>query len=98
MTPENFCYWLRGFIELSGDDAELSPEQVKMINEHLDLVLKKVTNPLQTAPTSTTTNKFIIKDHYVPRIDETWVRDPQPHLSPQTFCISEITSDNIKLC
>jgi len=90
---------LRGFIELSGDEAELSPEQVKMINEHLDLVLKKVTNPLQAAPsTPTTTNKFIIKDHYVPRIDETWIRDPQPHLSPQTFCLGVDAASNIKLC
>lgn len=38
MTPENFCYWLRGYIELTGN-AELSKEQVQVINEHLDLVL-----------------------------------------------------------
>ena len=48
MTPENFCYWLRGYIELSGDDVSLTPNQVKMINDHLDLVMIKTTPALET--------------------------------------------------
>lgn len=43
MTPENFCYWLRGYIELSGPGTNLSPEQIKIINDHLSLVMQKVT-------------------------------------------------------
>ena len=42
MTERDFCYWLQGFIELNGIEA-LSKEQVKIIQEHLQLVLDKVT-------------------------------------------------------
>lgn len=45
MTPENFCYWLRGHFELN-EGQPLSAEQSKMIAEHLKLVFKKVTPPL----------------------------------------------------
>lgn len=42
MSPQDFCFWLHGFFELSGKD-ELTPEQQKMVREHLDLVFEKVT-------------------------------------------------------
>ncbi len=41
MTSEQFCYWLRGAIELGM--SQFGPEQVKAITDHLDLVLHKVT-------------------------------------------------------
>ena len=37
MTPINFAYWLQGFFEISNSN-ELTPEQVKMIRAHLNLV------------------------------------------------------------
>lgn len=42
MSPENFVYWLRGFIEIS-HECEPDAEQWQMIKEHLDLVMTKVT-------------------------------------------------------
>lgn len=42
MTPEQFVYWLQGYLELT-DCAQLSSRQVKCIREHLALVLKHVT-------------------------------------------------------
>lgn len=42
MTPQDFTYWLQGFFELSGATS-LTPEQVKIIKEHLSLVFKKET-------------------------------------------------------
>jgi len=42
MESLNFCYWLRGFLEL-GEPKKLNEEQIKCINEHLDLVLVKKT-------------------------------------------------------
>lgn len=42
MTPENFAYWLQGFFELAGTD-NLTPEQVKIVKDHLALVFTKVT-------------------------------------------------------
>lgn len=37
MKPDQFCYWLQGALELF-DTNELTPEQVKMIRAHLNLV------------------------------------------------------------
>lgn len=45
MSPENFCYWLQGFFEVTGEVKELSPEQIKMIKEHLGYVFNKPANP-----------------------------------------------------
>lgn len=43
MTPEQFCYWLNGFGELSPEPP--TPEQWKAIKEHLALAFHKVTPP-----------------------------------------------------
>lgn len=42
MTAESFVYWLQGALEL-GQQKALSEEQVKIVQDHLNLVLKKVT-------------------------------------------------------
>jgi len=41
MTHTEFCYWLQGHFELNGEI--LSPEQVRVVREHLDLTFNKVT-------------------------------------------------------
>lgn len=41
LTPENFCYWLNGFAELTPEPP--TTEQWKSIKEHLALVFTKVT-------------------------------------------------------
>lgn len=41
MTPEQFCYWLNGFGELTTDAP--TPEQWKAIKEHLETVFTKET-------------------------------------------------------
>ncbi len=46
MTPENFCYWLRGYFELEVEKhplnmpcvLNLTNEQMLMIKKHLDSV------------------------------------------------------------
>lgn len=48
MTPEQFCYWLQGFGELTNDAP--SPEQWKAIKEHLQTVFHKVTPPFNPIP------------------------------------------------
>ena len=52
MSPENLMYWLNGFFELSGATT-LNEEQVKILKEHLGLVVKKVTP--STMPSNTIT-------------------------------------------
>jgi len=42
MTPENFVYWLQGFMELS-HQISLDEIQTKQIRDHLKLVLDKKT-------------------------------------------------------
>lgn len=42
MEALQFCYWLQGALEL-GQQQALSEEQVKIVQDHLNLVLKKVT-------------------------------------------------------
>jgi hypothetical protein len=41
MKSENFIYWLQGFLELSKDNIGLTPEQVRVIKDHVELVLTK---------------------------------------------------------
>lgn len=45
MTPENFVFWLQGFLEISDDVFEkgITPAQARIVQDHLDLVLHKVT-------------------------------------------------------
>ncbi len=44
MTPINFAYWLQGYFEIS-DSNTLTPEQVKMIRAHLNLVFFHAIDP-----------------------------------------------------
>lgn len=41
MTPQEFCYWLQGFAELTTDAP--TPEQWSAIKDHLRLAFVKVT-------------------------------------------------------
>jgi hypothetical protein len=44
MSPEQFTYWLKGYFEISENrENHLSPNQVQIIRDHLDLVFNKVT-------------------------------------------------------
>lgn len=42
MTTEQFTYWLNGFFEIS-DAKTLNEKQIKIIKDHLSLVLDKQT-------------------------------------------------------
>lgn len=42
MTPEQFVYWLQGYIEISNPVA-INPTEVLIIKEHLQLVFDKKT-------------------------------------------------------
>jgi hypothetical protein len=55
MSPENFVYWLQGFLEVSCA-SEMSEQQLRIVRDHLELVLSKRTPayahpvPAQSAP------------------------------------------------
>lgn len=42
MTPENFIYWMQGFLEIQ-DPKNITEQQVQVIKDHIALVLKKET-------------------------------------------------------
>lgn len=48
MTPENFCYWLQGFIEIA-DPKSLSEKELEMIKNHLNLVFLHSIDPKASA-------------------------------------------------
>ena len=43
ITTENFAFWLKGYFELTGVSNDLTPMQVQIIKDHLDLMFKKET-------------------------------------------------------
>ncbi len=46
MTPQNFCYWLQGFFEITGTDVKtLNEKQINMIKSHLRLVFRDSIDP-----------------------------------------------------
>lgn len=62
MTPENFAYWLQGFVETSNEDDVPSAEQWNEIKNHLKLVFTKVTP--SPAPSSQTFCTSSSKDDF----------------------------------
>lgn len=42
MTPEQFCYWLQGYLELT-NAKEITEVQILIINDHLKEVFDKKT-------------------------------------------------------
>jgi hypothetical protein len=44
MTPQEFCYWLQGFFELS-DSEDLTQAQTISIKNHLNLVFHHSIDP-----------------------------------------------------
>lgn len=58
MSPENFAYWLQGFLELSGSD-DLTQQQVFQIRQHLALVFdKKIVDPYKGNGTFFTPSQY----------------------------------------
>jgi hypothetical protein len=56
MTPEQFVYWLQGYMEINEKaDETMSPRQVQIIKDHLAKVLDKKTPTYTLSGTGTTT-------------------------------------------
>ena len=55
MTPDQFVYWMQGFVELGSEHPTAA--QWKSICEHLATVFHKVTPPVEAGPTSSVTVK-----------------------------------------
>jgi hypothetical protein len=66
MTPEQFTYWLQGFMEIF-NPTNLDERQTQIIKDHLNLVFEKATP-----------NRDNIKDpyHIKPSFTPVWETDP----------------------
>ena len=62
MTPENFVYWLQGVLEIA-DPKQLDEIQIKIIKDHIALVLKKQTPTYTTITPPITTFGPTICNH-----------------------------------
>lgn len=51
MDAEKFVYWLQGFFEITGEVKSLTPEQIKMIKDHLGYVFHNQPAVLPQSPT-----------------------------------------------
>ena len=66
MTPENFCYWLKGFDEITNGQPP-GPAQWEVIRNHLALVFLQVID----SPTILQEHKVVKEEIYPSNIDET---------------------------
>lgn len=66
MTSEQFSYWLQGFSELVG--KEPTKEQWKIIQDHLQLVFKKIT-PSYTPHPLPNYHDQLLRDKFEQKID-----------------------------
>jgi hypothetical protein len=91
MTPENFTYWLNGFVELNGTPP--TPEQWDCIKEHLKLVFTKETPELKESisiPKWNIDPKFTSPSPLPTNIDPRFINPPStgtpPFSLPTTAC------------
>jgi len=82
MTPEQFCYWLQGFAELSGDNPP-TPEQWKSIREHVATVFRKVTPPVLLPPAPERSAQDIFDKYIKNKPADAW--PPRQYESPYTL-------------
>lgn len=71
LSPDKFCYWLKGFTELHG--ALPTEEQWKHIKEHLDMVFD------HAAPS-------MVDLHKVPAIDSGYSPPIRPNIKDMMIC------------
>lgn len=59
MSPENFVYWLQGYLEIQ-DPSKITKYKVQIIQDHIDLVLTKVTPDRKEKPKE----DFSVSDYF----------------------------------
>lgn len=50
MTSRDFCFWLQGYLEIAGEAAPMTPEQLTCVRKHLALVFKHEIDPSMGKP------------------------------------------------
>ena len=86
MKPRDFCYWLQGHLEIDAPNgvSELSREQVQVIQDHLDLVFKKVT-PDRKKVAEPISREDVAEQFKTPKWDFLNPKPHAPHIFPEPF-------------
>lgn len=66
MTPEQFIYWLQGFLEIA-DPKKLDKTQIQIIKDHIALVMTKET-PYR--------GQTQLQPPYLPQVDIPYIHQP----------------------
>ena len=90
MSPEQFSYWLQGFVELNGGKAPTAA-QWKSIKEHLAEVFVKVTPPVSVETKTPDVHQETKKKRLDTRSIEALIKDMQrdqrrDHYPPTLIC------------
>ena len=93
MTPEQFVYWLQGFMEMA-DPKELNKVQTVQIKDHLKLVFDKKT-PEVSLPSIQHTNPFTLTPYQITCDDNNNFPDlmTTPVCSGTTITTTSLDSD-----
>lgn len=88
MTPEQFCYWLQGFVELNGGPP--TEYQWKSIVDHIKLVFDKRTpefKPAYVPPERIKATPSPMPPQYHPAIPyPPYIGDPITTFMPKIVC------------
>lgn len=62
MNSDQFVYWLQGFFEIADQKHNLTPQQMQIIKDHLNLVFEKKTPsyPQKITPITRTIPNFVL--------------------------------------
>ena len=95
MNERDFFYWLQGFFELSGA-THLDEEQVKIVKEHMALVVKKVTQSQYNPNAISIPSVFGIPP--VNTIPLVGFPSSDPDYFKPTITCGGITNENVTYC
>lgn len=93
MTPENFVYWLQGYLELANPSL-LDEKTILMIKEHLDLVHN---GPAKSAP-SNFSEEVLKKSNFSEEEFLEKIRKATSIMNPELICVPSDLSDTIVYC
>lgn len=76
MKPENFCYWLNGYVDLVSDVP--SQAQWECIKNHLSLVFDKKVDSVESIPKTRQEDLELIAERLKPMVNEPQVWEWTP--------------------
>ena len=100
MTPEQFTYWLQGFVELNGTVP--TTEQWQSIKEHLTTVFHKVTPPVALPSYTIDINKHVkeLMDKEEQQTLPGWpplIPGVTPRTYPEIYKLDELGNNKIRI-